>query len=70
MTESAAAEDDDEVVAAKAAASEGVTSVTDRVTIVPDLKISWQQQRRMQSAATSHHSLSLSCQKRFWIYLE
>jgi len=42
MTESAAAEDDDEVVAAKAAASEGVTSMTDRVTIVPNIiKFSW-----------------------------
>lgn len=33
MTESAAAGDDD-VAAAKAAASEGVTSMTDRVTII------------------------------------
>ena len=63
IIESAADDDDDKVdVAAKAAASEGVTRMTDRVTIVPNLKLSWQQQqRRMQSAATSHRSLSLSC---------
>jgi len=51
MTESAAAAGVDDVVAAKAAASEGVTSMTDRVTIIPNLKFSW------QSATMSHHSL-------------
>ena len=38
MIESATAADDDVVVAAKAAASEGVTSMTVRVTIIPNLK--------------------------------
>ena len=37
-TDSAAAADDDKVVAAKAAASEAVTRMTVRVTIVPKIK--------------------------------